>query len=233
MFPAQWGAATSYIAANFNNTTGTDTISNWLLTPPVTLQNGATMSFWTRTVDVPDVPGSVAGAHEHQRSEFERGDDSDRRGRLHDAAVGHQPDLHDDGLPECVDTVHGDGERSTIADHVDGWPSATLWRTADRTERTPITLGSIRSSSLALAAEELRPQLRQRQPQRREHRWLHLRHVDGDANSDSDSDRRWDAVRTALERELRRSNRTSVAGGMGGDQCAGSSAAVGDLDDDA
>src|SRR5215216_563442 len=48
VFPAQAGAATSYIGANFNNTTGTNTISNWLLTPVVTLQNGAVMKFWTR-----------------------------------------------------------------------------------------------------------------------------------------------------------------------------------------
>ena len=47
---------TSYIAADFNNTTGTNTISNWLLTPPLTLQNGATMTFYTRTVDVPEFP---------------------------------------------------------------------------------------------------------------------------------------------------------------------------------
>ena len=56
VFPAQSGAATSYIGANFNNTTGTNTISNWLLTPPVALQNGATMTFYTRTVDAPMFP---------------------------------------------------------------------------------------------------------------------------------------------------------------------------------
>ena len=49
MFPSQTGAGDSYIGANFNNTTGTNTISNWLLTPPVNLQNGAQFSFWTRT----------------------------------------------------------------------------------------------------------------------------------------------------------------------------------------
>jgi uncharacterized delta-60 repeat protein len=32
------------------------TISNWLLTPPVTLQNGAVINFATRTVDVPQFP---------------------------------------------------------------------------------------------------------------------------------------------------------------------------------
>ena len=35
---------------------GNNTISNWLLTPPVTLQNGARMTFYTRTVDVPQFP---------------------------------------------------------------------------------------------------------------------------------------------------------------------------------
>ena len=68
VFPAQAGAATSYIGANFNNTTGANTISNWLLTPTVTLQNGATLKFWTRTVDAPQfsdrlqVRMSTAGA---------------------------------------------------------------------------------------------------------------------------------------------------------------------------
>jgi hypothetical protein len=56
VFPAQSGAPTSYIAADFNNTTGANIISNWLLTPPVTLEDGASMSFYTRTVDVPKFP---------------------------------------------------------------------------------------------------------------------------------------------------------------------------------
>jgi hypothetical protein len=90
VFPAQSGAQTSYIAANFSNadrptypgapsgqypasrppgqqprtppsptptaTPPVNAISNWLLTPPVTLQNGAVMTFYTRTVDVPQFP---------------------------------------------------------------------------------------------------------------------------------------------------------------------------------
>jgi uncharacterized delta-60 repeat protein len=85
VFPAQTGSATSYIAANFDNNTNANhadrrataplppqpdtppsptpppppppsTISNWLLTPPVTLQNGAFLNFVTRTVDVPQFP---------------------------------------------------------------------------------------------------------------------------------------------------------------------------------
>lgn len=38
-----------YIAANFNNTSALATISNWLFAPPVTLTNGDTLSFYTRT----------------------------------------------------------------------------------------------------------------------------------------------------------------------------------------
>ncbi|HRI70675.1 MAG TPA: choice-of-anchor J domain-containing protein [Polyangium sp.] len=56
VFPAQAGAPTSYIGANFNNTTGTNTISNWLLTPVVNITNGATMKFWTRTTDAQMFP---------------------------------------------------------------------------------------------------------------------------------------------------------------------------------
>jgi hypothetical protein len=33
VFPSQSGAANSYIAANYDNGTGTSTLSNWLLTP--------------------------------------------------------------------------------------------------------------------------------------------------------------------------------------------------------
>src|SRR5580765_619231 len=49
VFPAHSGASTSYIGANFNNTSD-GTISNWLLTPVVTIQNGSDITFWTRTV---------------------------------------------------------------------------------------------------------------------------------------------------------------------------------------
>jgi hypothetical protein len=67
-FPAQAGAPTSYIAANFQNTAGVGTISNWLITPQVNFGNGATLSFWSRTVANPEFPDrleirlSTAGA---------------------------------------------------------------------------------------------------------------------------------------------------------------------------
>ncbi len=55
VFPAFSGATNSYIGANFNATTGANTISNWLLTPVQALANGATFSFQTR---IPTVAGT-------------------------------------------------------------------------------------------------------------------------------------------------------------------------------
>ncbi|MGE5207911.1 MAG: choice-of-anchor J domain-containing protein [Alphaproteobacteria bacterium] len=49
VFPAFDGSPTAYIAANFFDTSGVGTISNWLLTPEVSLQNGDTLTFYTRT----------------------------------------------------------------------------------------------------------------------------------------------------------------------------------------
>ena len=56
VFPAQGGSDFSYIGSNFNNGTGTSTLSNWLLTPPLTFQNGVVLTFYTRTVDAPTFP---------------------------------------------------------------------------------------------------------------------------------------------------------------------------------
>jgi len=52
VFPSQAGASNAYIAANFNNAAFGGNISNWLLTPVLALNNGTSLSFWTRTADV-------------------------------------------------------------------------------------------------------------------------------------------------------------------------------------
>ena len=49
VFNAQNGAPDSYIGANFNNTTGANTISNWLFLPSMSIKNGDVLTFWTRT----------------------------------------------------------------------------------------------------------------------------------------------------------------------------------------
>lgn len=51
VFPAQNGATTAYIGANFNNVGAAGTIiSNWLFTPSVTLKDGDIFTFYTRSV---------------------------------------------------------------------------------------------------------------------------------------------------------------------------------------
>jgi len=50
VFAAQTGAANAYIGANFNATTGNNTISDWLIAPSqTTLSDNDTVTFWTRT----------------------------------------------------------------------------------------------------------------------------------------------------------------------------------------
>lgn len=46
--PAYNGASTSCALVNFNSTTGAGTISNWLITPVVTMQNGDIVTFYSR-----------------------------------------------------------------------------------------------------------------------------------------------------------------------------------------
>jgi hypothetical protein len=49
VFSAQSGPDDSYIAANFNNADFGGTISNWLISPTMSLFDGETLSFFTRT----------------------------------------------------------------------------------------------------------------------------------------------------------------------------------------
>jgi len=58
VFPAHSGATSSYAGANFNNTSGTNTISDWLIAPstPGGLQTGDVVHFFTRTVTAPAFP---------------------------------------------------------------------------------------------------------------------------------------------------------------------------------
>ena len=56
VFPAFDGLSVAYIGANFYNGGGEATISNWLLTPEVGLQDGDTLTFYTRTVELSAFP---------------------------------------------------------------------------------------------------------------------------------------------------------------------------------
>lgn len=56
VFGAQSAPSASYIAANFNSTTGNNTISNWLIIPQVSIQNGTRLRFYTRNVGTSGFP---------------------------------------------------------------------------------------------------------------------------------------------------------------------------------
>src|SRR5689334_4117076 len=49
IFPAQSGAANSYIASNFGAAGAGGNISNWLISPELFLNGGAELTFWTRS----------------------------------------------------------------------------------------------------------------------------------------------------------------------------------------
>ncbi|MDL2356110.1 MAG: choice-of-anchor J domain-containing protein [Pseudomonadota bacterium] len=50
-FPAQAGAANSYAAVNYQSGSSVANLSDWLITPTLSFNNGDTLSFFTRTVD--------------------------------------------------------------------------------------------------------------------------------------------------------------------------------------
>jgi hypothetical protein len=54
VFPALTGS--TYAFANYNSATGVNDIHNYLMSPQVTISNGATISFWTRTYSPPTYP---------------------------------------------------------------------------------------------------------------------------------------------------------------------------------
>jgi hypothetical protein len=54
LFPAQSGAADSYVAANFLSAAGgSGSVDNWLITPTLDLSGPTVLSFYTRTDNVP------------------------------------------------------------------------------------------------------------------------------------------------------------------------------------
>lgn len=59
VFDAQNGVPADYAGVGFESTAGNasgETISNWLITPTLTLTPNSVLSFWTRTVDTPFAP---------------------------------------------------------------------------------------------------------------------------------------------------------------------------------
>ena len=59
IFPAQAGPDSSYIAANFENASGSGTVDNWLITPVLPLAQLTELSFWTRSPDDSTFPDRI------------------------------------------------------------------------------------------------------------------------------------------------------------------------------
>ena len=59
VFNAFEGPATGYVAANFNNVTGANTIDLWLISPSVNGAPGDTISFYSRSPDASTFPDSI------------------------------------------------------------------------------------------------------------------------------------------------------------------------------
>lgn len=59
VFNAFEGPATGYVAANFNNVTGSNTIDLWLISPNVNGAAGDTLSFYSRSPDASTYPDSI------------------------------------------------------------------------------------------------------------------------------------------------------------------------------
>lgn len=123
IFSSYSGADTGYIAANYNNTTGSGAISNWLLTPPIPLDNGDVIRFYTRTVEGSQWPDrlqlrlSLAGAS------TDVGSTAESVGDFTVLLLDINPELSSGGYPESW-TAHS----ATLT----GIPSRTIGRIALR-----------------------------------------------------------------------------------------------------
>ena len=102
VFPAHMGASTSYIAANFNNTsTGApNTISNWLLTPETEIQTGDQFSFWTRTVTGSIFPDRMEVRMSLNGASSDVGSDESSVGDFTTLLLEINPSLAQGGFPE-------------------------------------------------------------------------------------------------------------------------------------
>ena len=99
VFPAQSGTPTSYIGANYGSTTGENTISNWLLTPNLTLYNGGVIKFWTRTTSNVTFPDRLELRLSTNGASTNVGTTPTSVGDFTRLLLTINPDLTEDGYP--------------------------------------------------------------------------------------------------------------------------------------
>ena len=145
VFPAQGGDPNSYIAVNYNSGSGSATISNWLLTPAITLRNNAVLSFWTRTVDTPMYPDRLQIRMSTNGSSSNVGSSATDVGDFTTLLLDINPTYTTTGYPTTW--TNFTVTLSNIAAPVEGrLPSITWSRTAARTASIRITSASTQSS---------------------------------------------------------------------------------------
>jgi hypothetical protein len=117
VFGAHEGAEDAYIAANFQNADGFGTISNWLLSPELSLQDGDTLSFWTRAPAGSIFPDRMEVRLSTAGDSTEVGATADSVGDFTTLLLSVNPDLEVGGYPESWTqfevTVSGVGTPTT------------------------------------------------------------------------------------------------------------------------
>ena len=97
-------SGTGYIAANFNNTTGLNTISNWLFTPKRYTENGDKFSFYTRQLQVHSLTGYRLD--EYKRYQCKCGTTNTSVGDYSTPLLDINQLILHYGLSNCMDAVY-------------------------------------------------------------------------------------------------------------------------------
>lgn len=99
-FAAHNGPANSYIAVNFQSVDEVGTISNWLVTPELTLVNDAEFSFWTRVPDQSYWPDRLELRLSTQGSSTDVGSSADSVGAFTRVLLSINENQEDSGYPQ-------------------------------------------------------------------------------------------------------------------------------------
>jgi subtilisin family serine protease len=117
VFGAHQGADNSYIAANFQNADLIGTISNWLITPELSLGDGDTVSFWTRAPAGSGFPDRLEVRLSTSGDSVDVGSTATSVGDFTTVLLEVNPDLLVGGYPEQWTqfelTLDGIGEATT------------------------------------------------------------------------------------------------------------------------
>ena len=101
VFAAFDGDPDAYIGANYYNGGGLATISNWLLTPELSLQDGNTLTFYTRTIEASAFPDRLQVRMSTNGSSINVGTSATDVGDFTDLLLDINPTYAMGGYPEA------------------------------------------------------------------------------------------------------------------------------------